>query len=343
MANKILPNTKPTLAEATAMANAIAAPNGANGEPVQMLEVPEQVTVIAEAVTNALTIYAVASDATKGTKKAHDDQVTSEFNAREELLVTLAQVSIECECTKDHIETAVGPAVTAWCAASNTKRTPETVNQFVTECKRAMHPAAREHVSDVLTASTPAWKAERDEQKAWRVACDEMPKGEAKPEQPAQPLQNAFGKRYHMVIGSKGMLAAYVDQANNPKTAKVPTPEDATDFDTLASQHLGVQRNDSKRAARAMVKLAETLEALCVTFPHEDLRTMLKFAQELAADKDLHEVLEAARIKALRAATRANGLTRAPKNANGASAPKKPSAPVVSVEDTNSAIDELAG
>lgn len=348
MSTKILRNEQPqsaasqkaiTVASMMASTALTSPPVGENGEAVVALPEPEEVTAIRKAVTKALDAYAASAYSTMDAKIHHETAIDSERGVRERLMLNLSEVSAKLNCTKDHIDTAVTAAVAAWSEGKNTL--PTTLAQFTTECKRAMHPAAREHVKTAYDASREAWSAEVQEQADWRQACKDTPKGEDKPEQPARPLQDAFIKRDFMVAGHNGVLQTYIDmdEKKNP-SARI---DDPTDFETLAAQRLGAKQTDPRRAARELAKLADTLQGMFDTYHHDDIKAMLDYANDMVADKKLHEKLEASRMNAIKAAKRSLPKRNSATSAPSVTRTKHAATTAVTPENTDDAIDNLVG
>jgi hypothetical protein len=92
------------------------------------------------------------------------------------------------------------------------------------------------------------------------------------------PLRDAFKRKYHMVAGSNGILAAHAsDDAERQEMAAVP--------EMLADAVIGSDKRDEKRAARAIAKAVGTIEDIAAEFPSPRWDTVIQFLGGIDAKK----------------------------------------------------------
>lgn len=306
MASKrVLANLAPTAAEAKA----------------NIAIVPDDKTnigVISKAIMAAFDTYADAGNAADDAKKAHTEADANALTKRETILCDMAAMSAKHGWLAKYLGDAADLAVTNWCKGKN--RTPASLDQLKTELVRVMNPGCRDYVRDAFVTSREAWDAERANAEVTRAANKAAKALDKNAPQEAvnEPLAKAFAKRYHMVVGSKGMLAAHIDAASD-KPKAVFSHEEAADPHMLAATRQQVIREDPKAAARTLEKLVDAMERIYSEFPADSLKTMVRFAKSLNAD-----TLSAAKAKAQREAARSVKTSTA-----------KP-------EEVNSAIDDIS-
>jgi hypothetical protein len=286
-----------------------------------------QTSVITKHVMSAFDKFASGAFATMEANEQHTKAQESERGIRERLMVNLAELSAKDAWKEGAIADACKQAVEKWSDGKN--RLPTTLAQFSVECRRAMHPAACEHVKTAFDTSREAWNAERVTVEEARVTAKN---DGTKFVKPATPLSDAFGKRYHMVAGSKGMLQAYIDAAT--KKNPVVTANDAATPEALASVHEQTERQDPRKAARTLAKIVSALEAIYAEFPAQDISDMLEYARDIDA-----KALEEAKAEAIRAAKKAakRTLVREPV----ARSKRNASTTATDATTTDDAIDDL--
>ena len=235
---------------------------------------------------------------------------------RTEILERLAQASANNGWSADVISDAVTKAVDAWKAASNDAKTAATISQFALECKKVMHPAARDNVAKAFAIAKRAWEEERSE-----VA--DTDEGEAV----ETPLINRFKKRYHMGLR---MVDAMLPKRGK-KGAETANPLASVALDPHAlAEALDQEGGSAKRIASRIKRLREELAAIAAEFPVAEIEAAIDELEGISADR-----LEAAAQRmAAQAAREARKAQRAaPKPEPEADededepAPKKPLAP----------------
>jgi hypothetical protein len=158
-----------------------------------------------------------------------------------------------------------------------------------------------------------------------------------------------FQRRYHMWIGSKGIVQAHIDaekpapEGGKPDKRLATTHEEAADIDGLVANQEAAAANpviDPKAAARKLAKVIEALMEIHADFP---LGKITEFLEEI--DGVTASDLSKAREKALRPKTpvtaRQPGVTAAKPPMTKAE--KRAARAAASTDGANAAIDELVG
>jgi hypothetical protein len=211
------------------------------------------------------------------TKAAHDKQVNEHGSAKVKLIVSLAEIALKHGWEHKYALDGIEKAIEAYEAAANNggkAMRASSLRQFATECGRALHPKAREHVAADFARADKLWDAEGERVTKARDDAKEAGEKFVKPE---TPLRDAFKRKYHMVIGSNGILANRASK--DPE--KQELAEAAVD---LAETVIGDERRDAKRAAKAIEKAVQTIEDIASEFPHPDWAKVVKFLS--GVDKD---------------------------------------------------------
>jgi hypothetical protein len=254
-----------------------------------------QVSVFTSAMYGVFDTFATEARKTQAAKDDATKAQDAEHGVRETLLLKLATFSAAQALTVDFVKENLNPKTLtdAWAKDRKINHKLTTLTQFCVECRRAMHPQARDHVADAITESLRAWKAEdasveaqrADNAKAQEIAAK---KSETfKPTPIEQPLHAKFARRYQLVAGNKGMLQSRIDGL-----------AEAGDPVALADKREVIEHTSETLAAKRMASLAKTLAEIYQDFPASQIQTMQALAKALA---DKPEILALARDKALRA------------------------------------------
>ena len=256
-----------------------------------------------------------ATDANDAAKAAGVAQV----GVRQTILCELALAATEGNWSTEHARAGIEAAIAAYEAAANDKDaakvTAGTLRQFIGECLRAMHPKAREHVAEAFAEADRLWDEEGERLEATKAASKAA--GDKKfVADPAEfPLRTAFKRKWHMVAGSTGLLAARAsDDADKVALAEAP--------EMLADAVAHDERIDAKRAAKAIKRVLDVIEDVAEEFPHNSWDTVLRFLNGLDAKK-------LADYRAKEVKGRSNPMS------------SKPARKAVSVDDLNAAQDEM--
>jgi len=209
------------------------------------------------------------SDAALATQQAQEANV----GARRAIMTSLALSSVAGKWSLDHAKMGIEAAIKA--AATNDPKTEATLRQLASECHRAIHPAARDHVKQAFEIAERDWVAEGKE-------VDDAKAEAAKNNEKFQrssvdtPLRDTFKRVYHMVVGSNGMLAAYAsDDAEIAACADNPA--------MLADRVTGDVRRDEKRAARMIRKAVAAIEEIADEFPSSKWNVAIQFLSNIDA------------------------------------------------------------
>jgi hypothetical protein len=214
-------------------------------------------------------------------KGLYDAAGVAQVGIRQTILCELAEAAIAGKWLPEHAKAGIDAAIAAYAEAANDKdaanKTVGTLKQFASECMRAVHPKAREHVQAAFDEADEMWEAEGE-----RL---EIAKAEAKAAgtkfiaDPAEtPLRAAFKRKWHMVAGSTGLLAARAsDDADKAALAEAP--------EMLADAVAHDERIDAKRAAKAIKRVLDVIEDVAEEFPHNSWDTVLRFLNGLNAKK----------------------------------------------------------
>ena len=225
---------------------------------------------------------AKASNDVSEARIASDNAGLAQVGVRQTILCELALAATEGKISQEHAKAGIDAAIAAYEAAANDKKAAEktvgTLKQFARECLLAMHPKAREHVAEAFDEATRLWDEEGE-----RI--DEL-KAEAKAKGVKKfvvdpkdaPLRTAFKRKWHMVAGSTGLLAARAsDDADKAALAEAP--------EMLANAVAHDERIDAKRAAKAIKRVLDVIEDVAEEFPHNSWDTVLRFLNGLDAKK----------------------------------------------------------
>jgi hypothetical protein len=200
-----------------------------------------------------------------------------ERGVRVTLLIELAKASTTGDWSIDHAKMGVEAAIEAFAKTANDTRTVATLKQFASECYRAIHPQAREHVEATFTEADELWDAEGER---IDTARDEAKASGTKFQRDSvdTPLRDAFKRKYHMVVGSNGMLAARAAK-DEDRQALAEVPE------MLAQAVMSDERADQKRAARMIARAVSVIEEISDEFPSDRWDVAIKFLKGIDADK----------------------------------------------------------
>lgn len=269
---------------------------GADGAPLNV--VPDSATAIAKAQKALTTAFrglldpladvSKADDALKGAQKALG-------NVRQRLLSGLAETATKAQWTADVVSDAVTKAVEAWKLASNDAKTEATISQFALECKKVMHPAARENVAKAFAIAKREWQIERDE-----VSDAD---GDDKPE---TPLADRFAREYHMGLR---MVDAMLPKKGK-KGVETPNPMAGVALDphklAAAIDAASGGANAANRTASRLKRIREELAGIFAEFPVsriedaiDELEAVNADALKAAAERRAAQVVRDAR-KAMR-------------------------------------------
>jgi len=236
------------------------------------------------------------------------------------LLIELAEAATKGKWEHKYAVQGIEAAIKAYEAKHGNQR-QSTLRQFATECGRAIHPQVCAHVKADFAKAKKMWDDEGkriDAAKAEAIAAEEKFDRKAVD----TPLRDAFKRQYHMVVGSNGLLAARsaTDKKGKPDEAR---REMAESPEMLAERVQTDERQDAKRAARAVERVVTMLNEIAAEFPHPRWGTVIEFLEGM--DKD---ALGKARVRNQREQRNASGLRKANK-------------PAVSDDDINDATDDL--
>lgn len=236
--------------------------------------VPHRDLVAAQAAFDAIIPrFTAARSDVDDARTALDAANASENGVRGDILIELAKASIAGDWSFEHAQMGVKASLKAYEATHNTL--PSTLTTFAAECYRAIHPKARDHVESAFSDAAEAWEAEGARIKAAQAsALAAKTKYIADPEE--TPLREAFKRKYHMVAGTNGMLAAHASNDDERNML-------ANDPVMLADTIVGSEKRDEKRAARAIAKVVATIEDVANEFPSPRWDTVVKFLGGLNA------------------------------------------------------------
>lgn len=232
------------------------------------------------AFTNTIERLAKARDAATDANDAAKAAGVAQVGVRQTILCELALAATEGDWSTEHAKAGIEAAIAAYEAAANDKDaakvTAGTLRQFIGECLRAMHPKAREHVAEAFEEATRLWDEEGERIDALKeeAKANGVKKFVVDPQD--APLRTAFKRKWHMVAGSTGLLAA---RADDDKAALAEAPE------MLAQAVTHDERIDAKRAAKAIKRVLDVIEDVAEEFPHNMWDTVLKFLNGLDAKK----------------------------------------------------------
>jgi hypothetical protein len=202
----------------------------------------------------------------------------AERTVRESVMVRLAKLSIKNNWTAAHIEDGVNLALKAFADNHNGQMLPSSLNQFKGELKRAMHPSAREHISEAITTGNAFWGKEVDNAKAVREANKHLPEG-TKAVAPKEPLKRAFQRRYHLIAGDKGLLQAHIDGLASAGLTDDPV--------ALAGYRVRTTREDPDEAAKVIARLVKQISVIHEEFPAAELEAIIAFVKKSDVAKAL--------------------------------------------------------
>jgi len=195
------------------------------------------------------------------------------------LLTELAKASADNGWQHNLAMQGIASAIEAYEKTANDPSSVRTLNQFKTECSRAIHPEARAHVKRDFERATKLWEAEDAavaKAKAAAVAAGErFSRADVD-----TPLHDTFKRKYHFVIGSTGLAAARATKGRKEGdiSALVDKPTE------LAEHVAGKERANSGRAKRMLNDVIAKLREINEEFPHQQWRTMLNFMEDISAD-----------------------------------------------------------
>jgi hypothetical protein len=244
-------------------------PNNA-AKPVQAKEHASTIEA-KRAFTGVIERVLKASTAIDDAKADVGVKTEAQNGLRVTLLCDIATAAVAGNWSHDHAVAGLNAAIeayaTAYNASHNLPLNTASLKQFAGECGRAIHPKAREHVAAEFAKADDLWAAEGDvidAAKAKAIA-DETKFRRADVD---TPLRDRFKRKYHMVVGSNGLLAA---RANENLAELADSPE------MLAEQLDTNDRQDHKRAARAIAKAVATIEEIADEFPSQRWDVTIKF------------------------------------------------------------------
>jgi hypothetical protein len=208
-----------------------------------------------------------ASDALKGA-------TDNDMSVKEALMRELADLAIKGNWDMDHAKEGMKAAIAAYKA--NDPKTVGTLTQFAKECERVIHPLAREHVADAFDEAQRLWDAEGAKIAAADKAVKDAKEAGEKIERPHvdTPLRDAFKRKWHMVVGSTGLLASRASDSEARSSA-------AVDAHLLADVVVHDERTDATRAARAIKRAVDTIEDIAAEFPSDRWDTVIRFLSAL--------------------------------------------------------------
>lgn len=202
-------------------------------------------------------------------KKALQDQLneaaSESRNARERIMLTVAQMSHDDRWTAGEITAACKHAV----ETGNKMQSDKALATFISEVKNVAHPDVREVFPDLVDLRDAAWNAETQE----LAMADTGDK-------PPAPLRKAFSRAYHML----GAMVRAVKEGE----AAFDTTEAVVAFAEARNPD-----HDPDRVAKRIEGIVKTLNAMFADFPHDDLKscseylTLLKPEDLIAARKTL--------------------------------------------------------
>lgn len=222
-----------------------------------------------------------AHDAVTEAQSAAKDAGEAQVGVRQTILCELATAAIAGKWSVEHAKAGIDAAIAAYEAAANdkdaAKKTVGTLRQFASECMRAVHPKAREHVEQAFEEADALWEAEGERIEAAKAGAKAA--GTKYVADPTEtPLRSAFKRKWHMVAGSTGMLANHAsDDADKQALAEAP--------EMLADAVMHDERIDAKRASKAIKRVLDVIEDVAAEFPHNSWDTVLRFLNGLDAKK----------------------------------------------------------
>lgn len=213
-----------------------------------------RVATLAQAVRGVIEPFLNARDENTAAREQAQGASQAEVNAREGILTALADFSQAQQLTKDEI-TAIAAKVVA---GQNDLESQKSVQQFVGECKRAMHPSVRGHVKQLTHMRDICWASETE-----RKAADKT--------EPT-PLRDAFKRQYHMLLA--------MCDAQAVGTHALETPEDVLRFADFVSEK---QRTDTSKVLKRLEGITRELVAFHKDFPVEDISVCIEALQGVDA------------------------------------------------------------
>lgn len=217
---------------------------------------------IAAAMYGALQPLSAAIDTETEMNEAAKEAKEQGVNVREQVMGVLADLAHTGAWSEAEINSAAVLMAKSEGGPGN-KALPKTVQTFVGEAKRAMHPAVREHFDNIVSVRDEGWQAEVDRLKADKSA-------------PA-PIKKAFARKYHVLVTLLGEGA---------QGRFYETPEELVDFAKRRDPSL-----DADKTYKTLEKIREQLAAMVANFPEPDLVAGLDTLNKVTA-KTLADSLE---------------------------------------------------
>lgn len=240
-----------------------------------------RMTAIKDSLYHALLPLKGAVDVEQGASDALKEAKDQGINVREQVMGNLADLATAGNWSTQDID-AAATMVCAKGGAGNSDL-PKTVQTFIGEAKRAMHPAVRQDFAEIVAIRDAAWQDEVD-----TLARDKKA--------PA-PIKKAFARKYHLLVtllgeGAKGTCPA--------STAEVIEFAKRRDPDI-----------DADKAFKVLERIKEQLGTMAGNFPDQDLvaavdvlnKVMTSKQMQDARDRDLGEPNDAPAPVAAPAAT----------------------------------------
>ena len=211
-----------------------------------------------------------------------DEETGKRDSLKVKLVIELAEAAEKNGWNYKFCEAGIDAALKAYEDQSNGQWKASSMSQFRSECLRAMHPSARTHIASDFQQADEMWDEEGEALKAAREEAKEAGTKFVKPDG-LTPLRDTFGRKWHMVVGSKG-TAAQRAIVRKDKTEQEALRDLADDPAQLAAAHQEADRIDPRKAAKALQKAIEAIEHINATFPHKDFRTVLDFLAGVDTD-----------------------------------------------------------
>lgn len=149
---------------------------------------PARVEAIADAIHTACSGTRAYDQERDDAKSALTDASDKAINAREAIMVALANLSVQGQWTDQEIRHCAAVA-----AGRSNNKSDKALATFIGETKRAMDPKVRSYVPDLVALRDKVW----DDEAMLHAADKDMP----------TPCKKAFVRKYHMMITMFGECA----------------------------------------------------------------------------------------------------------------------------------------
>lgn len=208
---------------------------------------------LADMVRGIIAPFTTARDENVLAREQAQGASVAEVNAREVIIVALAEFSQSQQLTNDEVKAVAAKVV----SGHNDVESAKAIEQFMGECRRGMFAGVRARVPELVRLRDLCWDAETEQFKADKTE--------------PTPLRAAFKRKYHM------MLALFDAQAVG---TSLTTPEDVLRFADFVAEK---QRTDTSKVLKVLENITKQLVNFHKDFPVDDISVCIEALQGIDA------------------------------------------------------------